>query len=64
MVRTDFFKLGHLSKGFEQNASVVEFVTRVSGIQETGIEKASLGLKAIGLVLRSLCWRSIFFATR
>ena len=64
MVRTDFFKLGHLSKGFEQNASVVEFVTRVSGIQETGIEKASLGLKAIGLVLLSLCWRSIFFATR
>ena len=64
MVRTDFFKLGHLSKGFEQNASVVEFVTRVSGIQETGIETASLGLKAIGFVLRSLCWRSIFFATR
>ena len=64
MVRTDFFKLGHLSKGFEQNASVVEFVTRVSGIQETGIETASLGLKAIRFVLRSLCWRSIFFATR
>ena len=64
MVRTDFFKLGHLSKGFEQNASVVEFVTRVPGIQDTGIEKGSVGLKAIGFVLRSLCWRSIFFATR
>ena len=49
MVRTDFFKLGHLSKGFEQNASVVEFVTRVSGIQETGIERRLSGSRPSGL---------------